>query len=131
MGDFLRDWFVWCYLYLQHIFVMMYWVTIPGLIVCGFMSCRYRRLLQERLLKESGGTRSLLYAIGLGMTSPASRQGSIETTSTLMNMGVPPAAAMAYFAYGVRPDYGLIALNAPLKFRACGARHLSPDSLTF
>lgn len=97
MSEFLRDWWVWCYLYLQHIFVMMYWGTIPGLIVCGFMSSRYRRLLQERLLKESGGTRRLLYAIGLGMTSPASRQGSIETTSTLMNMGVPPAAAMAYF----------------------------------
>jgi hypothetical protein len=33
--------------------------------------------------------------------------------------------------YGVRPDYGLIALNAPLKFRARGARHLSPDTFTF
>jgi hypothetical protein len=33
--------------------------------------------------------------------------------------------------YGVRPDYGLIALNAPLKFRARGARHLSPDTFNF
>lgn len=97
MGDFFRDWFVWCYLYLQHIFVMMYWVTIPGLIVCGFINSRYRRLLQERLLKEGGGTRRLFYAIGLGMTSPANRQGSLKTTSTLMNMGVPPAAALTYF----------------------------------
>jgi hypothetical protein len=32
---------------------------------------------------------------------------------------------------GVRPDYGLIALNARLKSPARGARHLSPDTSTF
>lgn len=97
MGDFLRDWFVWCYLYLQHTFVMMYWVTIPGLLACAFISVRYRGLMRERLCQVAGGLRSVLYAIGLGMTSPASRRESLEMTSTLMAKGVSPTAVLAYF----------------------------------
>lgn len=96
MSEFLRDWWVWCYLYLQHVFIMMYWVTIPGLLVCGFISVRYRRVLEERLLKKGGGTRALFYAIGLGMTNPVSRREGLETASTLMTMGIPPGTALAY-----------------------------------
>ncbi|MBI2986527.1 MAG: permease [Deltaproteobacteria bacterium] len=97
MSEFLRDWFVWCYLYLQHVFVMMYWVTIPGLLVCGFLSVRYRGVIRERLLRGGGGLRTLLYAIGLGMTAPASRRESLARASTLMSGGVSPIAVMAYF----------------------------------
>ncbi|MBI4490071.1 MAG: hypothetical protein HY694_13365 [Deltaproteobacteria bacterium] len=97
MGDFLRDWFVWCYLYLQHVFVMMYLVTIPGLLACGFLSVRYRGVIQERLLRGGGGLRTVLYAIALGMTIPANRRESLEMASTLITNGVPSAIALAYF----------------------------------
>ena len=97
MTEFLRDWFVWCYLYLQHVFVMMYWVTIPGLLFCGLLSVRYRGVIRERLLRGGGGLRTLLYAIGLGMTTPASRRESLVRASALMSGGVSPIAALAYF----------------------------------
>ena len=76
---------------------MMYWVTIPGLLACAFISVRYCGLMRERLCQVAGGLRSVLYAIGLGMTSPASRRESLEMTSTLMAKGVSPTAVLAYF----------------------------------
>ncbi len=96
MTEFLRDWFVWCYLYLQHVFVMMYWVSIPGLLACGFLSVCYRGVIQERLLRGGGGLRTVLYAIALGMTIPANRRESLEMTSILITRGVPPTAALVY-----------------------------------
>lgn len=97
MSEFFRDWFVWCYLYLQHTFVMMYWVTIPGLLICGFLSVRYRGVIQERLVRGGGGLLTVLYATGLGMTTPAGRRDSLAKASTLMGGGVSPIAALAYF----------------------------------
>jgi len=97
VSEFFRDWWVWCYLYLQHFFVMMYWVTIPGLLVCGFLSVRYRPVFRDRLLKGASGPLAVFYAIGLGMTTPASRREGLKTTSTLLVSGAPPAAALGYF----------------------------------
>ena len=91
MSEFLRDWFVWCYLYLQHVFVMMYWVTIPGLLVCGFLSVRYRPMFRDRLLKGASGPLAVIYAVGLGITTPASRREAIENSSELMTKGAPVA----------------------------------------
>lgn len=97
MSEFFRDWLVWIYLYVQHSFVMMYWVTIPGLLICGFLSVRYRGVIRERLLRGGGGLLPVLYATGLGMTTPAGRRESLEKASTLMSRGVSPSAALAYF----------------------------------
>lgn len=96
MAEFFRDWWVWCYLYLQHFFVMMYWVTIPGLLACAFLSVRYRSALQQRLLHKSRGAAAILCAIGLGMTTPSSRGESLKTASNLMARGMPPAVVIAY-----------------------------------
>lgn len=97
MSEFVRDWFFWSYLYLQHFFVMMYWVTIPGLLVCAFLSVRYRAVIKERLEDGPKGWRAVLYAVGLGMTTPTSRGESLKTASSLMARGMPPAVAIAYF----------------------------------
>lgn len=97
MSEFFGDWFGWSYLYLQHFFVMMYWVTIPGLLACAFLSVRYRSALQQRLLHKSRGAAAILCAIGLGMTTPTSRGESLKIASSLMARGTPPAVAIAYF----------------------------------
>src|SRR5574341_2580270 len=97
MSEFFRDWFFWCYLYVQHVFVMMYWATIPGLLFCGLLSVRYRGVIREGLLRGGGGLRTSLYAIGLGMTTPAGRRESLVRASTLMSAGVSPIAVLAYF----------------------------------
>ena len=97
MSEFFRDWFTWCYLYLQHFFVMMYWVTIPGLLVCGFLSVRYCPVFRDRLLKGASGPLAVIYAIGLGMTTPTSRGAGLKTASSLMARGMPSAVAIAYF----------------------------------
>lgn len=97
MTEFFRDWWVWCYLYLQHFFVMMYWVTIPGLFVCAFLSVRYRPVFRDRLLKGASGPRAVVYAVGLGMTAPASRREGLKTSSTLLARGAPPAVVLTYF----------------------------------
>lgn len=91
MSEFFRDWWVWCYLYLQHFFVMMYWVTIPGLLVCAFLSVRYRPVFRDRLLKGASGPLAVIYAIGLGITTPASRREAFENSSELMAKGAPVA----------------------------------------
>lgn len=97
MGEFFRDWFTWCYLYLQHFFVMMYWVSIPGLLACAFLSVRYRPVIKERLQDGAKGWKAVLYAVGLGMTTPTSRGESLKTASSLMARGMPPPVAIAYF----------------------------------
>src|SRR6266705_1160294 len=97
MSEFFRDWWVLLYLYLQHFFVMMYWVPIPGLLICAFLSVRYRPILRERLLKGGSGPRAVVYAVGLGMTAPVSRREGLETSSTLLGRGTPPAVVLAYF----------------------------------
>lgn len=91
MAEFFRDWWVWCYLYLQHFFVMMYWVTIPGLLACAFLSVRYRPVFRDRLLKGASGPLAVIYAIGLGMTTPAGRDEALERSSELMAQGAPVA----------------------------------------
>lgn len=97
MSEFFRDWWVWLYLYLQHFFVMMYWVTIPGLLICGFLSVRYRPVFRELLLKGVSGAKAVVYAVALGMTAPVSRREGLETSSTLLARGTPPAVVLAYF----------------------------------
>ncbi len=97
MGEFFRNWLVWCYLYVQHVFVMMYWATIPGLLACAFLNVRYRGTMREKLRLAPHGARSVLYAIAFGMTSSVSRRESLGTTSTFIAEGVSPAAALAYF----------------------------------
>ena len=94
MAEFFRDWFAWFYLYLHHFFVMMYWVTIPGLLTCGFLSVRYRPVFRGRLLKGASALQAILYAVGLGMTAPASRREGLENASALMSIGAP--AALSY-----------------------------------
>ncbi len=97
MTGFFGDWWVWLYLYLQHFFVMMYWVTIPGLLICGFLSVRYRPVFRDRLLKGGSRPRAVVYAVGLGMTASASRREGLKATSALLARGAPPAVALAYF----------------------------------
>jgi len=94
MSEFFRDWFAWFYLYLQHFFVMMYWVTIPGLLVCGFLSVRYRPVFRDRLLKGATGPWAVIYAIGLGMTTATTRRQGLENASASMARGAP--AALGY-----------------------------------
>lgn len=95
MTEFFRDWFVWFYLYLQHFFVMMYWVTIPGLLICGFLSVHYRPVFRDRLLKGASGLQAILYAVGLGMTASVSRREGLEKSRALMARGAP--ITLTYF----------------------------------
>lgn len=97
MSEFLRDWFIWSYLYLQHVFVMMYWATIPGLLACAFLSIRYRAVTEEKLHDGAKGWKAVFYAVGLGMTTPTSRSETLKTTASLIAGGTSPAIAIAYF----------------------------------
>lgn len=98
--EFVSGWYLWLFAYLQHIFVMMYWVTVPGLLLAGLLHIRYRRPLLEGLLREGRGFRQTLYAIGVGMATTASRRERLETASTLARKGTAPRAVLAYLIAG-------------------------------
>lgn len=98
--DFVSGWSLWLFAYLQHTFVMMYWVTVPGLLFAGILNVRYRRPMLEGLSRGVSGLRQTLYAIGLGMTTTASRRERLETASVLLRKGTPPSNVLAYLIAG-------------------------------
>ena len=46
----MSEWLFWLFEYLKHIFVMMYWVTVPGLLLAGLLNVRYRRPMLDGLV---------------------------------------------------------------------------------
>lgn len=98
--ELVSGWILWLFAYLQHTFVMMYWVTVPGLLLAGLLHLRYRRALLEGLLREGRGFRQTLYAVGAGMTTTASRRERLETASALARKRIAPRAVLAYLIAG-------------------------------
>lgn len=86
----------WAWDYVQHVLIMFYWFWIPGFLVVGFLSCRYRPALEEVVLKQRQGARAFLAAIGWGMASGAGRRSSLETAKTLWAQGVPDHIVLAF-----------------------------------
>ena len=98
--EFFEGWLLWLFAYLQHTFVMMYWVTVPGLLLAGLLNVRYRGPLLEGLLREGKGLRQTLYAIGFGMTTTASRRERLENASALVRKEIAPVGVLAYLVAG-------------------------------
>lgn len=94
--EFVSGWYLWLFAYLQHTFVMMYWVTVPGLLLAGLLNVRYRRPMLEGLSRGVSGLQQMLYAIGFGMTTTASRREWLEITSALLRKGIAPSSVLAY-----------------------------------
>lgn len=86
----------WAWDYVQHVVIMFYWFWIPGLVVVGLISARYRPALEEVALKQRQGARAFLAAIGWGMTSSAGRRSSLETAQTLWAQGIPDHIVLAF-----------------------------------
>ena len=98
--EFVSGWYLWLFAYLQHTFVMMYWVTVPGLVVAGLLNVRYRRSMLDGLSRGDGGLRQTLCATGLGMTTTASRRERLEIATALIGKGMAPSIALAYLIAG-------------------------------
>lgn len=98
--EIVSGWSLWLFAYLQHTFVMMYWVTVPGLFLAGILNVRYHRPMLEGLLRQGSGFRQRLYAVGLGMMTTASRRERLETASALLRKGTPPSNVLAYLIAG-------------------------------
>ncbi|MBI3120651.1 MAG: hypothetical protein HYZ03_00035 [candidate division NC10 bacterium] len=117
---FLREWLTWCWLYLQHTFIMMYWVTLPGLLSVAFLSLRYRAPLLGTMLKRQRGVGAGLSAIGLGLLDgDAGRAARLRTMENLSARGVSPSVALAYLLAGQTfplPVIGLFTVLLGLEF---------------
>lgn len=98
--EFVSGWYLWLFAYLQHIFVMMYWITVPGLVVAGILNVRYRRSMLDGLSRGDGGLRQTLYATGLGMTTTVSRRERLATATALIGKGMAPSSVLAYLIAG-------------------------------
>lgn len=86
----------WAWDYVQHVLIMFYWFWIPGLLVVGLLSSRYRPALEEVVYKRGRGARAFLAAVGWGMASGAGRRQSLETATTLWAQGVPDHIVLAF-----------------------------------
>lgn len=121
---FLIEWLTWTktwvWLYLQHTFIMMYWVTLPGLLAAAFLSLRYRAPVLGAVLKMQGGFGAGLSAIGLGLLEgDAGRTARLRTMEVLRARGVSPAVAVAYLVAGQAislPAIGLFTVLLGLEF---------------
>lgn len=117
---FLREWLSWCSLYLQHTFVMMYWITLPGLLVSAGLSLRYRTPLRERLVKQQTGLWAWLSAVGVGvLDGDARRPDRFGTMEELRSRGVSAGPGLAYLLAGQTmslPVIGLFTVLVGLEF---------------
>lgn len=95
MPPLLRETVTWAWAYIQHVLVMFYWFWIPGFLVVGFLSRRYRPLF-EVTVKQRQGAKAFWAAIGWGMTSGAGRRTSLEMAGTLWSRGLPDHIVLAY-----------------------------------
>lgn len=86
----------WAWAYVQHVLIMFYWVWIPGFLVVGTLSSRYRPALEEVVFRQRQGGRAFLAAIGWGMASGAGRRSSLETAKRLWAQGIPDHIILAF-----------------------------------
>ncbi len=121
---FLIEWLTWTktwvWLYLQHTFIMMYWITLPGLLTAAFLSLRYRAPVLGAVLKRQEGFGAALSAVGLGLLDgDAGRAARPRTMEDLRARGVSPSAALAYLVAGQAislPVIGLFTVLLGLEF---------------
>ncbi len=96
MPALIRETLTWAWDYVQHVVIMFYWFWIPGFLVVGFLSTRYRPVFQEITVKQRTGAKAFWAAIGWGMTSGAGRRASLETAKPLWSQGFPDHVVLAY-----------------------------------
>jgi hypothetical protein len=96
MPALIRDTLSWAWDYVQHVVLMFYWFWVPGVLVLGSLSVRYRPVFEALTLKQRQGTRAFWAAIGWGMTSGAGRRSSLETVKALWSQGLPDHVVLAY-----------------------------------
>ena len=121
---FLLEWLMWTktwvWLYLQHTFIMMYWITLPGLLAAAFLSLRYRAPLLAAVLKRPDGLGAGLSAVGLGfLDGDVGRAARLRTMGGLRARGVSAAVAFAYLLAGQAtslPMVGLFTVLLGLEF---------------
>lgn len=97
MLEFIRESVTFSYFLVRHIFLMMYWILVPGLILSEFLTLRYQKISRDKLLQESEGIlKSTLHAIQFGVTSSTSRHQAVNTSEVLFRQGVHPASVFAF-----------------------------------
>lgn len=92
----LRGTLTWAWAYVQHVAVMFYWFWIPGVLVLGLVSTRYRSVSEEITRKQREGAKASWTAIGWGMTSGAGRRTGLDTARTLWDQGFSDHLVLAY-----------------------------------
>ena len=96
MDEFAREGLFYSYLLFKHVFRMMYWVWVPGLLVWGLLALKAHRPLCRWTLEAQGSLRAVVAALGMGATHSPRRSTSLATVAELWAAGVAPATVMAY-----------------------------------
>lgn len=85
--------FVW---HLFRFMVGFYVVWVPGFLLAGLLTCRFRRQAWNRVVNGSeSNLKAVFHAIGLGMTGSAGRKRGLEAMLNLLRQGASPASAFA------------------------------------
>lgn len=97
MPDMMSQGIVMFYFLLRHTFRMMYWVVYPGVIISGLISLRFQQTLREKVRKNPDhGTKTIVLASLLGLTSSAGRKRSLGSGLELFAEGLSGAGFVAY-----------------------------------
>ena len=102
----------------NHVFLMMYWVWLPGLFLSALLHARYRRRIWERCVPGGGALSSYLYAVGLGLTASLDQRRNLEEARALIQKGTTKTTFGFLVASRNLPPYALsfITLLVGLEF---------------
>lgn len=88
---FARFWFL-------HIVRMMYWIWIPGFLLAGILAVRYQHATLERLRGcRTAGWPGIRFGVLAAFTGTGCRRHAVARTINLLQSGVAPSAALAYW----------------------------------
>ena len=96
MDEFAREGLTYSYFLSKHVFRMMYWVWVPGLLMWGLLALKAHNPLRRRTLEAQEPLHAVVAALGMGATHSPRRSTALATAGELLRAGAAPATVMAY-----------------------------------
>lgn len=92
--------FVWKGLYFGYnllLFILFFWIWIPGILLSALLTLRYRQTVAKRLLQGKDGLWTTLWAATLlGILSSPHRKSSLQTARILREGGISPVGILTF-----------------------------------
>lgn len=80
------------------LFMLFFWIWIPGILLSAFLTLRYRQTAAERLLRGKHSSFTTLWtATLLGIISSPHRKTSLQTARILLEGGVSSLGVLVFF----------------------------------